>query len=192
MKCNNCGSTLYDEAIRCHVCMSWFNWRKHYEFVILLIGAFLSVTALYSAGVKPTFELLASKKPELIAEVLSSSLDKTTLMLANRGTLPAGIKEIYFHVESSGGFNVPAGKEKWGTLLKENEVMSVTLGIVNSYLPVIANKGHVGYKSMPKVNCSLIVEYTAFEKKETQPYRKDLECYGISPSPKFTESEKYK
>lgn len=191
MKCRSCKSNLHTGAVRCHECQSWQNWRAHTEVFALVLGVIISLSALYGGLIDPIYNALKTNSPELNVQVLSSKTDEVSAMLANKGDSAAGIKTIYFNFPGEDGFDVPVGREKWGTLLKKGEIISLELSSGDESLPVIADDDHKGLENVFKTDCNFVLEYTAFQQDKLETYKKPYICYSASLIPGAVKSKRF-
>jgi len=122
---------------------------------------------------------------------MSSSVDELSLVLSNSGKGTAAIKEIYINSVAGTDYNEPVGKDLWGSILKQGDILNLKLKNGVKTLPVIASKDHVGYGTMESGGCAIIVEYFVAGSERLLSYRNNQVCYYASPTPAALKSKRY-
>jgi hypothetical protein len=194
LECRSCRTELNENAVRCSACQSWQNWRSYTEVVALILGLVISLSALYGGVIHPIYKELALKSPDITVQIIDSKTNKVSVMVANKGDAPAGIKQIYFHLPAHDADNdwyVPVGKKDWGTLLEVNEVSVLHLEDSDRLLPVVADEDHEGLEDMPRTDCNLVLEYTSFQNDKFLELDKKYDCYAASMIPGAVKSKKF-
>jgi len=180
--CLSCKVKINDNAKKCHACQSWQNWKRYFDSSNLVLGAFLLLITFLGVIFQPLMEFMQDESPKIEAAILSSSPQTIDVMISNVGGSVAGIVDMYMNVGDKDGFNVPAGKDSWGNLVKPMETLSFRLESDYYAIPTVANRNHKSFDSIDKGECKFVINFKSFTEDRVINHEKKLSCYNISPT----------
>ena len=152
--CRECKQPLNQEAIKCHECGAYQNWRRFVSSSGLLAGFVLTWVSIWAAP--PIKELLESKRADIKVSILKGDHSHVTFMVSNVGNRSAGLSQI--EIEST-----PKNKSISWYLYSELDNKLIEPG--KAYI-VKASNGSVIPSAIPhelrrimpeKANCNLVI-----------------------------------
>lgn len=195
--CKNCASPLNKHkngkfANRCAVCQGWQTKRRYLDLSNVVLAGVASFVSVAIAFYAPAHSLLKDKAPELNLSILITDYQSMSFIMSNTGTAPAGIVEMYVSLDDQESYNIPIGKEYWGTILDKGKAESFKVSSVKTTgLPILANPDHKGYAVENVTKCRLVLTYKDLRTNFNKNIVSDFECYNFSPLPSTIERRKF-